>query len=239
MAKKKGKRPNPPKKPLKRRDKKPEKKRKKSPAKKKPAKKPSKKKPVKPGFVIPEGAVHGGGARPIRTPDAMKENINLVLLAAKRKITSEEATAKLEIKQPLDVDVKTYKNLSDSIDGQLIIRKVPRGVSIHDVLIDIAAAFRTVPESFITVGLRYSGADGVKGSEDYRNKGMSIVHTNYKRSSREYNIETAFGYAREINKRLHEATGKKPQEIFVRYHWNKTGTRPIRKNAPKDKKRRR
>jgi hypothetical protein len=236
------------KKPVKKSTKKPVKKSTKKPIKKstkklvkKASKKPAKRKPVKikkPGFVIPAGAVRGGGSTPIYSPTIMQDNINLALLAAKRRLTSPEATEFLGIKTPLDVSVKTHTNLSGSVDGQLTVRAIPRGLRLHDLLLDMEAMFPSVPESFVSVGLRYRGKEGIK-SADYRHKGMYVAHANYQRTARAIKIRENFLTARNIVNSLEEHNRNKPQQVVVNYHWNPEGRRPIRKKAPKKPRRRR
>lgn len=207
----------PPKKPVKKPTKKPVKK----PTKKSPAKK----KPVK--FKLPAGAVPGGGHKPILSPLEAKAKMTSVLERAATRMMDAEETGALGLKTPLDVSVNTFKYTSGSVDGTLTIRAVPRGLKVHDLLVDLENVWgKGMGEAFFSVGLRYSTPEGIE-SADYRYRGLGVAQTYYHRAG-ERKLRWAFLSAREANKNIAKRHRGKPEQIFVKIHWNPKGQHPKR-----------
>jgi hypothetical protein len=184
-------------------------------------------------FKLPKGAVKGGGSgKAVLTPVAARYAIEGMLNRAKRGLENPEPgeAESLGLKQSLDISVSSFEYVSGSIDGMLTIRAIPRGVSVHKLLVYMESRFGEVPETFISVGLRYSAPEGIK-SADYRYRGLAVAHTNYQRSSLRRKIRENFGIARQVNENLTDKRRKKPEQIFVKVHWNPDNVRPERKTA--------
>jgi hypothetical protein len=89
-------------------------------------------------------------------PEVARMTIDNALKHAQKMMTTPSETAALGIKQPLDMNVTSFKYPSGSVDGMLTIRAVPSGLKIHDLMLDLENTFRDVPEAWISIGYRYS-----------------------------------------------------------------------------------
>jgi hypothetical protein len=56
---------------------------------------------------------------------------------------------------------------------------------------------------------------------------LAVAHTNYQRTTR-YKIRENFGIARKMNQNLAGKRRKKPEQIFIKIHWNPDGKHPVR-----------
>jgi hypothetical protein len=127
--------------------------------------------------------------------------------------------------------MRVVLNKDDTVDGQLTVYDIPRGKSIHDLLLDIAEcaeALRNLDSAFMQVGIRWGaiGTDKPPESGDRRYRGLAEATTYWYRSHRWADM---WLYAVDMAKRVEAKTrNKKVETIFLRIHWNEQNRTPRR-----------
>lgn len=125
----------------------------------------------------------------------------------------------------LGANVQTHLYPDDSLDAQITIRDIPRGYSIREVAFAIrdAEALASTGDSWIQVGLRYFTR---KDEPMYRKfKGMSEIACFPQRYTAANKAEM-IKILLTMDENLRGKRRLKPQQVFIRVHWNKKGKRP-------------
>lgn len=121
--------------------------------------------------------------------------------------------------------VRVWPYADGSVDGE-ILAHLPRGRSANDVLMDLEESIgRDALDGFwVSVGVRYT----IKEDEEVyrRYKGMNDVNTHYQRALAT-NVAEVFVVARhEIAAGMEAKYGRKPDSVYVRFHWNPFNMKP-------------
>lgn len=133
---------------------------------------------------------------------------------------------------PLDV---VHINQDGSIDAQLTVYEIPRGMPARQALIELDICCRALTNTFNTfvqVGLRWTGKGGVAtGSGDRRYRGLEEGSTYY------YAVDMrrggAFLHAVDMADNVARKHRRKIETVFARLHWNPDGVAPKEWNPRK------
>ena len=168
--------------------------------------------------------------------DATEAQIRDMLDKARSGLTSTKETANLEIKRPLDVLTRIHVNRDKSIDSELTII-VPRGMSPRRMIVALERYTSKIPDTWVSVGVRVpprpeetvSGlfVDLKSHKPKKRGKGAYQAGTYYQHSdSQKYNFATG----RKIVSNFANAGRRKPEQVYIRIHWNPDNRKPTRED---------
>lgn len=144
---------------------------------------------------------------------------------------AQECTAKLLGHSPM---VRVVRNRDLTVDGQLTLYDIPRGVGVTGAsglmadLSECASALRNLSAAFLQIGVRWGarGSDKPPESGDRRHRGLAEATTYWYRSDRYGDM---FVYALDICKRVAaKSRNRKIELVFIRVHWNEQGRQPAR-----------
>jgi len=184
-----------------------------------------------------------GGSRREHAPlgdtkeDALAD-IKVVLKAAEENITSDETTERYDMKWPFDVTLYTHINADGSVDGELRITEIPEDLPIREALIVLTEGnpIKTFKGLWSSMGVRFSDIPEAELSTNYtRFRGLNQESTYYARTS-----VKALDHQRTIVQRIVDGLENfgfpRPQQIYVRLHWNKENRKPGERYDRKVKK---
>lgn len=164
------------------------------------------------------GKGRGGGPSGL-TPEQAQDDLKKFL---------KEARASIMDASSLDILVRTHLNADRSVDGELRVQAIPDEYEVSDVINELMFGhFKPKRGLWIAVGLRHADLEGTK-SGDSRYRGLIQVNTYYGR----YSIDRLLhelGVARRMGDNLAEAGRLKPQQVYVRFHWNKKNQKPAKR----------
>jgi hypothetical protein len=169
--------------------------------------------------TLPKGFTNIAKDKVERIEEALKNALSILSSPA-----TQEA---LGIKQPLNADVRAHVNADGSFDAELIIKSIPKGLTMRELSIYVEGIVRGVPGAFISIGFRSSHSAEYTKENYNRVRGKVQVQTHYHRSTKK---AIAFTHAREIDATLIDRKYHKPEDFFVRLHWNEFGIKPKRKS---------
>lgn len=137
------------------------------------------------------------------------------------KLRTIEEAGRIGVRRPLDITVNVVTNRDQSVDAELLVRVIPRGVRVEDVVTAIERYAEPIEDTFVTNGIIYP----VKGDDPIYifNAGMSQAETYYQKSSE---LPENFGTVREIIHNMEKAGRRKAERLFIRYHWNPEDKNP-------------
>jgi len=133
-------------------------------------------------------------------------------------------------------DERTHNNKDGSIDAQLTVYEIPRGMAVTALITDLAECARALSNTFgtfVQVGMRW-GATGdgpAPTSGDRRYRGLAEGSTFYYAAE---NLGRVFVHALDIAKNVAaKSRRRKIETVFVRVHWNPQGVAPKSWNPKK------
>lgn len=133
-----------------------------------------------------------------------------------------------ELGQEVTTRLRVHENRDGTVDGEMVVSELPRGLSAKDVL--DAASETQVPIAYgwLTTGIRF--ADEAREHDHYRrHRGMVEAFAHAQRATQakiDINIATATDrILRGMSKKFR---GTKPRQIVFRVHWNPENRRPKR-----------
>ena len=144
----------------------------------------------------------------------------------------ESIKAKLLEKFPqLTIGIRVHQNSDDSIDGELKVESIPRGMQFREIILQAEAGATPTEGVFISNGFRFQKDASFPELNSYdRWQRLFQVQTYYQESSKQ---AINFVTAKDVLENLKEADRRKPEQYFIRYHWNPKGLRPERGNPRK------
>jgi len=183
------------------------------------------------------------GFEPVKSPDEMRATIQSLFEKAVEHLRSTEPKEELgDYAKPIDARFRTVINADNSIDAEISIHNIPKGMKTTPVSIQLANLLKPLGKNiWVTVGCTFSTPTS-KGTESlsnrgpslsavkegyHRYKGIQVVQTHWRRSSKEKQA-AAFVAFSEIQEELVKKRYRKAEVIFVRYHWSPEGERPKR-----------
>ena len=131
------------------------------------------------------------------------------------KLRTIEEAGRIGSNTRLDISVSVVTNRDQSVDAELLVRVVPRGVKVEDIVTAIERYAEPIDDTFVTNGIVYP----VKGDDPIYifNAGMSQAETYYQKSSE---LPENFGTVRDIIRNMDKLGRRKAEKLFLRYHWN-------------------
>lgn len=121
---------------------------------------------------------------------------------------------------------RVVKNNDGSVDGELRVSNIPRGLQVHGkggILAEVEADFRPPPDHWMNI--RFMGTfepkDIPKEKKAYeRRQGMDVVAVYPSRHD-----PNTFFVAQEIAENI-KTRRRKPQQVAIRLYWNPKGKKP-------------
>ena len=124
-------------------------------------------------------------------------------------------------------DMRIHPNKDGSLDAQLTVYDIPRGMKIILALTRFGECARALTNTFgtwVQVGLRWAGLRGkVPDSGDRRYRGLAEGSTFYYSADR---LGSAFRFAIDMAKNIEAKRRRKVETMFIRLHWNPAGVPP-------------
>ena len=132
--------------------------------------------------------------------------------------------------------VRSFRNSDGSVDAELLLTQFPRHVASANLFKALKAAMggagedegaMRVPGAFISGGIRYSVPEAVK-SPDFRYKGLGEAASYYRRATAG-GVFNTFETMFQILANMQRKRRSRPEQIFVRLHWNAEDQKPSRR----------
>ena len=172
---------------------------------------------------------------PIRTTrDAYQDIVRFVKkmeegLSSRRQMEEIEAHERRTFSDPtLKVTSDIVVNPDGSIDAEVRVHDVPRGLPIDQVILSFQDNLRSLPGAWASAGVRLPPTEGVR-SGDAHVGGMTTYGTNYRDMLTRGHADSALGVVRgEIIPKLEAKGRRKPGGAFLRIHWNENNEKPLR-----------
>lgn len=149
------------------------------------------------------------------------------------KITALDELEKVQGMMDLPSTVRAFKTSGGDVDAELLFQGFGRYANLQDMILKLSFMFPSkLPGFFMTVGVRYAAPEGAK-SPDYRYRGLSEAVASYRKATTigVVSILKTLSNPTDENGILEHLQAKRrprPEQIFVRLHWNKDQERPGR-----------
>jgi len=165
-----------------------------------------------------------------------EEDVKAILKQAKESLTSESVTESFDLETPLHITTRTHINSDGSVDGELRIMKIPDEIEMRQLLTELEQG-HIIPtlNLWVSVGVRHGDLEGEK-SGDSRYRGLIQLNTYFGRFDQRrltYEIETA----KLITDNLAEQGRPKPEQVYIRIHWNKKNQKPAKRYGRRERDR--
>lgn len=127
----------------------------------------------------------------------------------------------------VDGDIRREINADMSVDWELRLA-IPRGVNVKDLTTDLGSVLKPESNSWIAIGARFKDDKRMtpeRRAEYDRFRAWLQVHAHYQRMTKG-KIATNIVAVQKILDTMRKNKRRKPEQIFVRVHWNLSNEKP-------------
>ncbi len=119
-------------------------------------------------------------------------------------------------------DSRIHKNKDGTIDGEVRIRP-KRGQLVDDIFLDMELASKPVSNTWVSTGIRYKPREDEEFYVKFQ--GLSQAGTYYQQNTKK-NLPANFTTISVINEHMQARGRRKPEQVYLRLHWNKEDKQP-------------
>lgn len=132
----------------------------------------------------------------------------------------------------IDSVVRVHENKDGTVDGELLLRDIPKGLPVRRIFIAMSRVIKRIPKVWVENGVRRFTAfnprldkeEEIEVHNYERWRGMVAVGT-YPTLNHAASFETA----KYINQKMRGKRRRKAEQIYTRLHWNRRVFQPERR----------
>lgn len=127
----------------------------------------------------------------------------------------------------IDGDIRREINADNSVDWELRLA-IPKGVNVKEVTTDLGSVLKPELNAWMAIGARFKDDKRMtpeRRAEYDRFRAWLQVHAHYQRMTKG-KIATNIVAVQKILESMRKNKRRKPEQIFVRVHWNLSGEKP-------------
>lgn len=153
------------------------------------------------------------------TPKEIEIQLLKILESAADLLTGAEETERMKIRTRLIAEALVHRNQDNSVDAELRIREIPNNLDVPILLTAVERSLEQLDSTWVQVGIRYPP----RSDEPIYTRflGMSQAESYFHRK-----LTDAIDTGKKINVNLTEKKRQKPEQVFIRFHWNYLGIKP-------------
>lgn len=128
-----------------------------------------------------------------------------------------------------DVSVRVHENKDGTVDGEILVKDIPRGLTVKDVFISLEEFLpKRIPKTWISNGIRRFTSFNPRLDKDEeidihgydRWRGRVGAGTYYQYAGNPQKMAINFDTALDIDRNMRGRRRRKAEQVYTRFHWN-------------------